>query len=31
MRVSSVPETGNTVNNPVIPGFFPDPSICPGG
>ncbi|NUR04399.1 MAG: glycoside hydrolase family 43 protein [Streptomyces sp.] len=29
MRVSSRPETGTTtVNNPVIPGFHPDPSIC---
>jgi len=27
--VSSRPETGaTTVNNPVIPGFHPDPSIC---
>ncbi|NUO41071.1 MAG: glycoside hydrolase family 43 protein [Streptomyces sp.] len=28
MRVSSRPETATTFNNPVIPGFHPDPSIC---
>ncbi|TKT09148.1 glycoside hydrolase family 43 protein [Streptomyces galbus] len=28
MRVSSRPETGATITNPVIPGFFPDPSVC---
>lgn len=28
MRVSSKSETGSTINNPVIPGFHPDPSIC---
>lgn len=27
--MSSLPETGTTTfNNPVIPGFHPDPSIC---
>ncbi|MET8165896.1 glycoside hydrolase family 43 protein [Streptomyces sp. NPDC005329] len=26
--MSSVSETGNSVNNPVIPGFHPDPSVC---
>ncbi|MEU5714554.1 glycoside hydrolase family 43 protein [Streptomyces sp. NPDC020403] len=26
--MSSVPETGSTVTNPVIPGFHPDPSVC---
>ncbi|TQE39974.1 glycoside hydrolase family 43 protein [Streptomyces ipomoeae] len=31
MRVSSMPETGATINNPVIPGFYPDPSICRAG
>lgn len=31
MRVSNVPRTGNTVHNPVIPGFHPDPSICRAG
>ncbi|MBZ3901202.1 MULTISPECIES: glycoside hydrolase family 43 protein [Streptomyces] len=29
--VSDVSETGNTVSNPVIPGFYPDPSICRAG
>ncbi|WP_328484377.1 glycoside hydrolase family 43 protein [Streptomyces sp. NBC_00377] len=31
MRVSSTPsisEKGSTVDNPVIPGFHPDPSVC---
>lgn len=29
MRVSSVPKASTTtVNNPVIPGFHPDPSVC---
>ncbi|MFI6033289.1 glycoside hydrolase family 43 protein [Streptomyces sp. NPDC051315] len=31
MRVPSVPETGSTVSNPVIPGFYPDPSVCRAG
>ncbi|WP_312038445.1 glycoside hydrolase family 43 protein [Streptomyces galbus] len=26
--MSSRPETGATITNPVIPGFFPDPSVC---
>ncbi|MEU6183912.1 glycoside hydrolase family 43 protein [Streptomyces coeruleorubidus] len=26
-----MPETGTTVSNPVIPGFYPDPSICRAG
>ena len=29
--MSSKPETGTTVSNPVIPGFHPDPSICRAG
>lgn len=28
MRVSSKPEKAETVVNPVIPGFHPDPSVC---
>ncbi|GHI63412.1 glycoside hydrolase family 43 protein [Streptomyces asoensis] len=28
MRVSSNPEQRSTVRNPVIPGFYPDPSVC---
>ncbi|MCX4530223.1 glycoside hydrolase family 43 protein [Streptomyces sp. NBC_00841] len=28
MRVSSTPQTSNTISNPVVPGFHPDPSIC---
>src|SRR5215213_6322064 len=31
MRVPSMPETDNTISNPVIPGFHPDPSICRAG
>ncbi|MEV8565148.1 glycoside hydrolase family 43 protein [Streptomyces sp. NPDC051322] len=31
MKVSSMPEPRNTINNPVIPGFHPDPSICRAG
>ncbi|MEV0221345.1 glycoside hydrolase family 43 protein [Streptomyces sp. NPDC050704] len=31
MRVSSTSETGNTISNPVIPGFHPDPSVCRAG
>ncbi|MFF3849829.1 glycoside hydrolase family 43 protein [Streptomyces sp. NPDC002328] len=31
MRVSTVPATGRTVSNPVIPGFHPDPSVCRAG
>lgn len=31
MRVTSVSEAGNTISNPVIPGFYPDPSICRAG
>ncbi|MCX5096288.1 glycoside hydrolase family 43 protein [Streptomyces sp. NBC_00365] len=31
MRVSSKPEKANTINNPVIPGFHPDPSVCRAG
>ncbi|MEV6796482.1 glycoside hydrolase family 43 protein [Streptomyces sp. NPDC051320] len=26
-----MPEPRNTINNPVIPGFYPDPSICRAG
>ncbi len=26
--LSSVPETGGTISNPVISGFHPDPSVC---
>ncbi|MET7656222.1 MULTISPECIES: glycoside hydrolase family 43 protein [unclassified Streptomyces] len=31
MRVSSIPEKGSTIDNPVIPGFHPDPSVCRAG
>ncbi|MFD5430414.1 family 43 glycosylhydrolase, partial [Streptomyces sp. NPDC127084] len=31
MRVSSKPEKANTISNPVIPGFHPDPSVCRAG
>ncbi|MFM9552404.1 MULTISPECIES: glycoside hydrolase family 43 protein [Streptomyces] len=31
MRVTSVSETDPTVSNPVIPGFYPDPSVCRAG
>lgn len=31
MRVTSVSETGSIISNPVIPGFYPDPSICRAG
>ncbi len=26
-----MPETDNTISNPVIPGFYPDPSVCRAG
>ncbi|GAA3484973.1 hypothetical protein GCM10018966_095050 [Streptomyces yanii] len=26
--MSSTPQTSNTISNPVVPGFHPDPSIC---
>ncbi|WP_055711573.1 glycoside hydrolase family 43 protein [Streptomyces torulosus] len=26
--MSNLPDTGNTFSNPVIPGFYPDPSVC---
>ncbi|MEU1518451.1 glycoside hydrolase family 43 protein [Streptomyces sp. NPDC005811] len=29
--MSSAPEKGHTLSNPVIPGFHPDPSICRAG
>ncbi|MFI1354674.1 glycoside hydrolase family 43 protein [Streptomyces sp. NPDC020898] len=28
MRVSNKPENASTIDNPVIPGFHPDPSVC---
>ncbi|MGW3984979.1 family 43 glycosylhydrolase, partial [Streptomyces mirabilis] len=31
MRVSSKSEKANTINNPVIPGFHPDPCVCRAG
>lgn len=31
MRVTSVSEQGSTISNPVIPGFYPDPSVCRAG
>ncbi|MDX3633186.1 glycoside hydrolase family 43 protein [Streptomyces europaeiscabiei] len=31
MRVTSVSEPVSTISNPVIPGFYPDPSVCRAG
>ncbi|MFJ8717264.1 glycoside hydrolase family 43 protein [Streptomyces violaceus] len=31
MRPPNAPATGNTISNPVIPGFHPDPSVCRAG